>query len=411
MDAAVESAKKKRKRRALKRAKAELEARLAEVGSRLEDATARATALEARNADLAAKLAAANAKWDVQRRGFEHELHFLGEDLGNALADPAGAQLQAEEATQPAIDRLTAERGQLAVELSQTREALAAALAEVEQLNSHVAQLRAALDDTSRDQAEVAPLREEIGIALAARAAAELRFEEAASERDLLRARVAELEGAHAERETLRVAVAGLQERLLQSSTEMTEAVLEHNRQMADWYAERGTLSAQQARLAAEAAAAQDTLAAERASLGAEIARMQGELARAAAAADADGAELAALGGLAAARENEIAALTATAANLGAKQEQWRRFLDGAAALVDVDAAQIDDPLDLLERTRRRLREIEMALDRAEVERERLGADLAARIAAAEARPLRKLQRFLRHLLPRRMPVPASSRS
>ena len=433
MDAAGKRKKKDGKRRALKRANTELELRLGEIGSRLADATARAASLEAGNAELAARLAVATAELEAERRRFDAELRSLGEDVGNALADRAAAELRAEEAARPAIERLSVERGQLAVELSQSRAALATALAEVEQLNSHVAQLRAALDDTAREQQAhqlrveeqaKAAWQEEIGIALAGRAAAELRLEEAedraqtaaraaaaaAAERDGLNRRVAELETARSDRESLREAVAGLQDRLVQATTELSEAVVEHNRQLAAWYAERETWSRQRARLTQEAAAARDALAQERDALGSKIDRMQGELARAVEAGVAAAAENAELSQLAETRAGEIAGLAEAKERLDADQEQWRLFAAGAARLVDGDAANAEGPLGLLECIRRRQRELEVALDRAEVERARLDADLAAQIAAAQMTPLRKLHRRLRQLLGRRTPVAAASR-
>jgi chromosome segregation ATPase len=401
MDAAGEG--KGKRRRALKREKAELEMRLAEVGGRLEAALARAAALEAQNAETAARLDAATAEWEVQRQGYETELRALGEDVGNALADRAAAILRAEEEGKAARDRLSVERGQLAVELSNTREALAAALAEAEQLKSHVAQLRAALDDTAQEQNQVAPLREELGIALAARAAAELRFEDAAKavrERDLLRARLTDLEERYeairAERESLAPRLAELQDRVVQASTELNETVLEHNRQMAAWYAERESLEAQQARLAKECD-----------ELGAEVRASREALDEASAAAEAASeagdraaAEIAALNELRASHEAEIERLIAVEA-------QCYRLAAGAADLIDADPASSGDPVDMLRRARRRLRELEVSLDRAEVERDRLGADLAKRLAAEEASPWRKAQRLFRHLLPRRLPLPA----
>ena len=429
MHGAGEAKGKGKKRRALKRANAELAARLAAVGAQLDAAEARAAAFEAQKAETAARLDAAAAEWEAQRRRFDAELHALGEDVGNALADRAAAVLRAEEEGKAALDRLTVERGELAVELSKTREALAAALAETEQLQSHVAQLRAALDDATREpdeaaalRAEIAPLREEIGIALAARAAAELRLEQseksgkaAVTEVAALRPRLAELEAQHAklqaERETLLPKLADLQERVVQASTELNEAVLEHNRQMAAWYAERDTAAAQRARLAAEADAVRTALARERD----ERAGVQQALDEAAAAAEAAHAEIAALNEARDAQEAEIARLAEIETSLGekldAKAVEWGRIAAAAADLIDADAAEGGDPLDLLAQAWQRLREMEVALDRAEVERDRLDADLAARIAAEQASPWRRLPRILRHLLPRRLPVSASGRA
>jgi len=139
------------------------------------------------------ELAAAKARLEAELARFEEEFAAAARSSVAALAR---------------ADELRLEKESLERALHASEAAHAEAAAERDRLDSHVGQLRAALDDSHR---ETAQLRERIEAAIAVCAIAELRVEDAIRERDALAAE-------HASEEALRQAerdrLAGEAERL-----------------------------------------------------------------------------------------------------------------------------------------------------------------------------------------------------
>jgi chromosome segregation ATPase len=229
----------------------------------------------------------------------------------------------------------------------------------------------------------------------------------ASTERDRLQGQLADAEAQLARA----ISAQAAKEKLAQEAwEERNEAVIEHNQALAQWSFERSELI-KQAALAGEAIAGRTALASERDSLRERLRAAEDEVAFAQehlVSADRRVAhsvaetrrlaerEAAASASLAAA-ESKIAALAARLDGAELREEFLARFRADAGAYFEIELPPGLDAPEVLERMRQRLRETERSLDRVEAERDRLQAQLDARIGAWVTLPFRRL----RHLFGR----------